>query len=64
MSDNEFDLTKNSSVGVYINPHNKHITILFYTEIDTPIQPKYCAKLSKENSQQLRSILKDLEKYL
>lgn len=64
MVDNEFDLTKNSSVGVYMNPHNKHITIMFYTETDTPTQPKYCVKLSKENSQQLRSILKELEKYL
>lgn len=64
MADNEFNLTKNSSVGVYINPHHKHITLMFYTETDVPIQPKYCVKLSKENSQQLRSILKDLEKYL
>ena len=55
---------KNSSVGVYINPHYKHITLMFYTETYTPIQPKYNIKMSKENSKQLSSILKDLEKYL
>lgn len=64
MFDNEFDLTKNSSVGVYMNPHSNYIAMIFYTETNEPIQPKYCVKLSKENSQQLRSILKELEKYL
>lgn len=64
MFDNEFDLTKNSGVGVYMNPHGNYIAMIFYTETNELIQPKYCVKLSKENSQQLRSILKELEKYL
>lgn len=37
MFDNEFDLTKNSGVGVYMNPHGNYIAMIFYTETNEPI---------------------------
>ena len=48
MAGNEFDLTENSNFGVYLYTHNKHITLMFYTERDKAVQPTYRVKLSKK----------------
>lgn len=61
MTDNEFDLTKNSSLGVYINPYDKKIVMKIYAETDKALQPVYVITLTKEHSRNIRSILEKLE---
>ena len=62
--DNDFNLTENSHLGVYVSLRTNEIVMKLYTETDKPIQPVHTMKLSKRDSRQLRCVLKELEAVL